>query len=140
MVFVGIDVGKKELVVGLCDAAGEAIGKGFGVSNNASGHARLWRALEATGRDGVRVCLESTGVYGERAAVALRGRKGVVVSIVNPARINAYARAQLKPVLPFCARCIKIPVSGKLRHYRNPGGAAFRRKKGRGKRPAPFGF
>ena len=96
MVFVGIDVGKQELVVALCDAQGESLGKAFSVPNSATGYAKLQRALKLRGDEEIHLCMESTGIYGERAAAALHGSAGVTVSIVNPARINAYARAQLK--------------------------------------------
>lgn len=96
MVFVGIDVGKQELVVALCDAHGESLGKAFPVPNSVAGYAKLQRALKSRGGEEIHLCMESTGIYGERAAAALHGSAGVTVSIVNPARINAYARAQLK--------------------------------------------
>lgn len=96
MVFVGIDVGKQELVVALCDAKGESLGKAFSVPNSATGYAKLQRTLQSRGDEEIHLCMESTGIYGEQAAAALHGSAGVTVSIVNPARINAYARAQLK--------------------------------------------
>jgi transposase len=96
MVYVGIDVGKRELVVALCDAEGKRMGKGFVVSNNSSGYLRLRRVLDTHQAEGFHLCMESTGVYGEQAAAEFHGQPGLTVSIVNPARIHAYARAQLK--------------------------------------------
>lgn len=96
MVYVGIDVGKQELVVALCDAEGNPMGKGFSVSNNKTGYDRLRRVLDTYDAEGFHVCMESTGVYGEQAAAVFHGQAGLTVSIVNPVRIHAYARAQLK--------------------------------------------
>lgn len=94
--FVGMDVGKSELAVALCSEQGTPLGKGLIVPNNSRGYARLRRELEAHLEGGVHLCMESTGIYGEQAAAAFHGQAGITVSIINPAKIHAYARAQLK--------------------------------------------
>jgi transposase len=42
----------------------------------------------------LHVCLEATGVYGYRAAMTLAACPETEVSVVNPAQIAAFAKAQ----------------------------------------------
>lgn len=88
---VGIDVGKAELVV--CLLMDEEMISGTFV-NDDSGYLSLKRWLKKKQAKGAAVCLEATGMYGEGVAEALHDA-GYTVSIVNPARIKAFADTQL---------------------------------------------
>ena len=62
--------------------------------NTAAGFEELAAWLQRQGVGRVHACLEATGTYGEPLATWLHDT-GHVVSVVNPAVIHAYARAQL---------------------------------------------
>ena len=64
-------------------------------SNKKDGYRRLAKWLKKRGGKDAHVCLEATSRYGEEVALYLHER-GFPVSIVNPARIKAYAGSQLK--------------------------------------------
>lgn len=92
--WVGIDVAKSKLDVALLDERGKFKNRVF--ANDAKGHAALivWlRNWAGEDRD-VRVCMEATGPYGEAPATALSDA-GIVVSVVNPARIKGFAQSEL---------------------------------------------
>jgi len=91
MMYVGVDVGQDEVW---------AVVRGSKPRMFRNGEAGIrdlgtWAHTRAKGM-GVHFCLEATGVYGRTVAVRLlKGHYGDV-SIVNPAQIAAYARAQLR--------------------------------------------
>jgi transposase len=97
---VGIDVSKLKLDVCVVDGTkGDAKFKYKVVKNTRSGHAELivW-LLQRHLPWGVPVVLEATGPYSEAAATALADAAadaGWRVSIVNPARVKAFAQSQL---------------------------------------------
>ncbi len=91
MASVGIDVGKQALVVVLLKG-GQSYPATF--SNDETGIQTLGRWLKKHGGRKASVCLEATGRYGDE--VAWRLHEGDWrVSVVNPARIKAYAQSQL---------------------------------------------
>jgi transposase len=93
--FVGIDVGKETLVVVLL--RGTEVLRAT-LDNTSTGHTQLltWLAKHhrrlAAGQ--VHACLEATDTYGDEVAVGLY-QAGYVVSVVNPARIKAFADSRL---------------------------------------------
>lgn len=89
--YVGIDVSKDELVAAV---AGR---KPKGFANTVAGSKALyrWARTLAMGKP-LHVCLEATGVYGYRAAMTLAACPATEVSVVNPAQIAAFAKAQLR--------------------------------------------
>ena len=90
--YLGIDVAKRKVDVALRRPEGKVRGKVF--ANTPGGAAELL-AWVARYHDGpVHACLEATGTYGRALAEALADG-GYVVSLVNPARIAAYARSRL---------------------------------------------
>jgi transposase len=89
---MGIDVSKDKLDVVLLNAAQQTHSGVF--ANNAQGFEQLQRWLSKR-RDGeVHACLEATGQYGEAVAEFLH-QAGHTVSVVNPARIKAFAASRL---------------------------------------------
>jgi transposase len=93
--WVGIDVSKSKLDVAVLDVRGKV--KQHVFSNNAAGHAALvgWlRERAGTALADLRVCMEATGPYSEAAASALADA-AISVSVVNPARIKAFAQSEL---------------------------------------------
>lgn len=89
--YVGIDVGQEELVVCL---------DGFkprSFRHNTKGIRMMveWSRKLSCGAE-LHFCLEATGVYGYSLATSLANRFGVRVSILNPAQIASFARAQLR--------------------------------------------
>ena len=89
---LGIDVGKDKLVVALLrprDAAEPAT-----FDNSVAGFKTLQRFLKKRHVKALHVCMEATGRYYEALADFLDAA-GWRVSVVNPARIKAYAEAQL---------------------------------------------
>jgi transposase len=90
--FSGIEVGARELIVSL-QREGQRRGlKTF--ENEAPGHQAIIRHLRHPGRT-VRVCLESTGVYGLDLALALE-RAGFEVMVANPRAVRHFATAMMQ--------------------------------------------
>jgi transposase len=90
---VGIDVSKDWL-----DVAVQAEGKPLAqaqFANVPEGWRKLHHYLQKRVSKGAAVCLEATGSYGEEVAAYLY-EAGYTVSVVNPARIKAYAASQLQ--------------------------------------------
>ena len=90
---VGIDIAKDKFDVWLLNEAGEARQATF--ANNKQGVNQLHHWLKKQGARQAQVCLEATGVYGDLVAETLHSRK-YQVSVVNPARIKAYADSQMR--------------------------------------------
>jgi transposase len=83
IIYVGLDVAKDSLAL---DCQGTA----HALANEAKGHARLVRLLSAT--PNVHVVLEATGGYEQPAVRALHAA-GLALSVVEPGRVRAFARA-----------------------------------------------
>jgi transposase len=88
----GLDVGARELVVALLrDGLPEAP---CTLPNTPAGHRQLIRLLTRRGAH-AHVCLEATGVYGLRLALALQRAPRVAVMVANPRAIKDFQRARL---------------------------------------------
>jgi transposase len=88
IVYVGVDVGCRELWAAMAGCRPRRF------VHSAGGVASMSRwAGKIAGDVTVHICMEATGVYSRHVAVLL-GK--VVVSIVNPAQIKAFGRAQLR--------------------------------------------
>ena len=90
---IGLDIAKDTIEVCLLDEADGMHQAAF--ANRKSGINKLHRWLKQTGARTGHVCLEATGIYGEMVAETLHQR-GYVVSVVNPARIKAYAASRMQ--------------------------------------------
>lgn len=90
---IGIDIAKDKFDVCLLDEAGQAHHEMF--ANTKSGINKLHTWLKKRGAKAAHVCLEATGIYGDLVAETLHQR-GYTVSVVNPARIKAYAASQMQ--------------------------------------------
>ena len=91
-VCAGLDVGATELVVAIrCDAILEPT---ITLPNTPAGHRQLLKFLTRRGAS-ARVCLEATGVYSLRLALALHRAERVEVMVVNPRAIKDFQRARL---------------------------------------------
>jgi transposase len=83
-IYSGLDIAKLNLQLHLA-------GRFHDLPNTAAGHRRLLKLLVT--QPGVHVVCEATGGY-ERQIVDALHQAGMTVSIVNPARIRHFARAQ----------------------------------------------
>lgn len=89
---LGIDVSKDKLdVMLLLDQ--EMLHGIF--DNDENGHSQLMRWLSKKAAEGVHACMEATGMYAFPVAEELY-ESGHKVSVVNPARISAYSKSQLR--------------------------------------------
>lgn len=92
--YLGIDVSKNKLDVGL---QWDKQAKSGQFTNNPTG----WRKLHIWVQNQTSLvchcCLEATGRYGNGIAHFLH-EQDYQVSVVNPARINAFAHGSIKPV------------------------------------------
>jgi len=89
--YVGVDVGQSEVWA----AVGR--GKPRKFSHDGSGVKQLYHwAKEKGGASLLHFCLEATGVYSQSLAVCLLGQGRCQISIVNPAQIAAFAKAQMR--------------------------------------------
>jgi transposase len=91
MLYVGIDVAKDTLQVCLLGVSKQQ--QEF--ANTRKGHRQLVTWLKKQSAEAVFVGLEATGSYGA-AVCAYLYEQAIVVSVINPARIKAYAQSQLK--------------------------------------------
>jgi transposase len=89
----GLDVSAKELVVRVRREGTLEPCRAF--SNTAKGHAELQRYLTHR-RERVRVCMESTGLYGRDAALALEANPRIEIMVANPRAVKDFARALLQ--------------------------------------------
>ncbi len=88
---LGIDVGKRDLHATLLQGDRPA---SKSVPNSQAGIAQLQTWLKNRNADRVHVCLEATGGWSEQVAISL-AETGHVISIVNPARIKAFAQSEM---------------------------------------------
>src|SRR5208337_2777459 len=89
----GIEVSAKELVVSLRRQGDLQPLRSF--TNTPEGHQSLLGYLRRAGRL-VRVCMESTGLYGLDLALALSGQEGIEVMVANPRAVRHFAQAMMK--------------------------------------------
>lgn len=89
---LGIDIAKAKFVVVLLTSEGKRRHKTC--ANTPAGFDELKEWLERHGATHVHASLEATGTYGEALALVLYDA-GHAVSVLNPAVIHAYAKAQL---------------------------------------------
>jgi transposase len=89
----GIEVSAKELVVRL--RRQEDLEPLQNFTNTPEGHMIVLRYLRRAGRV-VRVCMESTGLYGLDLALALSGQEGIEVMVANPRAVRHFAHALMK--------------------------------------------
>ena len=121
----GIEVSQDELLVALRRDAQTLPLQSF--PNTPEGHRTLAPYLARKGRV-VRVCLESTGVYGLDLALLLQKQAGVEVMVANPRAVRHFARALLQRsktapldallLLEFAARMPFQPPSATALHLR----------------------
>jgi transposase len=90
---LGIDVAKATLDVALLRPNQPAQAASY--ANTLAGFKQLEKWLRKRKAGQVHVCLEATGLYGDEVALFLH-EAGHTVSVVNPARIKAYAASQLQ--------------------------------------------
>jgi len=91
-VLAGVDVSADSLVVAVKTRQQSRL---LTFPNNAAGHTKLRRHLTRGGR-AARVCLESTGVYGLDAALALHESPHIEVMVANPRAVSDFARARFQ--------------------------------------------
>jgi len=89
----GIEVSAKELLVRLRRQGELEPLRNF--TNTPEGREMIIRYLRRAGRV-VRVCLESSGLYGLDLALALSGQEGLEVMVANPRAVRHFAQAMMK--------------------------------------------
>jgi transposase len=88
---LGIDIAKETVAVALLD--GTRLEPAT-FPNTPEGAVKVLTWLDKRKVAHVHACMEATGTYGEALALALH-EAGHTVSVINPARIAAYAKSQL---------------------------------------------
>lgn len=92
----GIDVGAAELVIAL--RRDDTLEPSLTLPNTAAGHRQLLKLLTRRGAS-ARVCLEATGVYSLRLALALQRAlqraERLAVMVINPRASKDFQRARL---------------------------------------------
>jgi transposase len=89
----GIETSAKEFFIRV--RREEKLDGGRSFPNTPEGCALVVRHLQRGGRV-VRVCLESTGLYGLDLALALSAAKGIEVMVANPRAVRHFAQALMK--------------------------------------------
>jgi transposase len=87
----GVEVSAEVLLVSLDD--GQFRASQF--PNTTAGHQQLLRFLRKYSQQ-VRVCLESTGLYGLDAALALETQPGIELMVANPRSVRHFAQAMMR--------------------------------------------
>jgi transposase len=90
MYYLGVDVAKAKLDCMLLDSSNGKL-KSKSIANTSAGFVQLLEWLDKQKADRVHVVMEPTGMYHENAALALADA-GLVVSLVNPAQLRAFAQ------------------------------------------------
>lgn len=88
---LGVDVGKREMHAMLLQRDRSA---SKSVPNSTTGFEQLQTWLRNRKVEDLHACLEATGGWSEDLALALSDA-GYVVSLVNPARIKAFAQSEM---------------------------------------------
>ena len=91
VLYVGVDVGKDEVWASIDGYRPRK----FKNSSQGAKALRKWSGKVSPDQT-VHFCMEATGVYGRSLAVCLLSFADTETSIVNPAQINSYAKAQLR--------------------------------------------
>lgn len=91
-IVIGIDIAKARFDVARLGPDGKYTHKKF--DNTPEGFARFTEWLACFGTEPVHLCMEATGAYSLPLADALV-TQGHHVSVVNPARIAAFAKSEL---------------------------------------------
>ena len=91
MLYLGIDVAKKKLDCMLLDTSTGKLKSKGGIANTPAGFVDLLEWLSKQDAANPHVVMEPTGTYHEAAALALADA-GLVVSLVNPAQVRAFAQ------------------------------------------------
>ncbi len=89
---LGIDIAKETFDVTLIQGEQQRNGH---FDNNLGGYKTLSRWIEKNGQEKGHACMEATGQYGDGLAEYLYQQE-FRVSVVNPARIKAYANSKLR--------------------------------------------
>jgi len=96
--YFGADVAKKTFVVSPAQG-GDVRAKPTTFTNDKAGFKKCLAWMRSLGRKegatSYHLCLEATGVYGDRLARFFLAQDGVTVSVINPAQIAAFAKATL---------------------------------------------
>jgi transposase len=94
MYYVGVDVSKRKLDLCLLVNPNPKKYKSKAIENSLSGVENMinWLINQSINIVDVHVIMEATGIYHERVAIALH-EAGISVSIVNPAQVKSFARA-----------------------------------------------
>lgn len=91
---LGVDIAKESFAAALADAGGKVLEtKQF--DNDEGGFKALRKWMQQHKARQVHACMEATGRYGDALAYYLHAQ-GYTVSVVNPARIHAYAQSKLQ--------------------------------------------
>jgi transposase len=91
VVYVGVDVGKSEVVVAVQSRRPRTF------HHTGPGIRGMMRWLRGVvGEEVVQVCMEATGIYSRRLALRLLRQPEVKVSIINPAQIKAFRQVLLR--------------------------------------------
>ena len=89
----GIEVSAKELLVKVRRQDEGVRERSF--PNTPEGHQGILRCLRRAGRV-VRVCMESTGLYGLDLALVLSGQEGIELRVANPRAVRHFAYALMR--------------------------------------------
>lgn len=88
----GVEVSAKVLIVAL-KSDGQIRWAEF--ANDGAGHKQVVRYLRRVGRP-VRVCMESTGLYGLDLALAVQAEEGLEIMVANPRSVRHFGEAMMK--------------------------------------------
>jgi len=96
-VYLGLDIAKDSYDAVLLRDGQDDRGRHRAFPNTTAGHQALqdWLQRQSVAPAALHACLEATGRYGDALAQALYDA-GYTVSVVNPARIKAYAASELQ--------------------------------------------
>lgn len=95
MDWLGMDVSKATLDGCLVNEQGKSFEAQFTNDLDGFDQLQVWLAQHAASSPEIHVCMEATGIYSDAIALFCH-EAGYITSVVNPARIKAYASSQLQ--------------------------------------------
>jgi len=97
--YCGIDIAKDSAVFSLLDHDGKALDKPIIFKNTPAGFKTSIKWLRKLAKPfkpyDIHVVMEATSVYYLALAKFFDGQAGIIVSVVNPAQVNSFAKAEL---------------------------------------------
>ncbi len=97
MIYVGVDIAKKNHYASIIDSSGEVIYEPFLVNNSDKGFNSLYQKIKNYDKDNILIGLESTAHYGNNL-IYYFFNKGFKIGIINPIQTSTLRKTNIRKV------------------------------------------